>query len=493
MRPGVLVAKRTFSSASKIASISEGMKKTRDYLDRGAPENSIILGSSNPVLSPPQSVLAAGSSAFYHGHDIYTGHREAQQNDGNTLRYYSSRSDRGISVLRDNLYKYLEHSGYNPEGLDFFVTTSILSSAAPSFLNATLNKGDKVLLTTPTYGPFFSNLRRREADIILRDLDRSTKYKLTPETLQSMLTETPDAKILFMINPGNPMGEVYSKEELEKLSKVIIEHNQARAEPLIVFSDEVARNITFSGKPFTSIGSIPGMEKYTYTCWSLSKDLGGPGVGFAVAIASKELIEKTRVDDVGPAYPIQYLAAKVFELENQANINDHCLRANGIYQKNIKLMTGIFEKMNYDLNQKFLGSTNQNYSNIIYPAFLPEGGFQMVFNVSGLRGLQLPNAYQMPHDKTSRTLESSLDFAEYVRSSALVEFIPGEGFGIDGKNMSLRMSIGKREEVLIKAFERIEDSVSKLTISERFEEVQEENCRSSKTIFKLAKDKEREL
>jgi hypothetical protein len=109
----------------------------------------------------------------------------------------------------------------------------------------------------------------------------------------------------------------------------------------------------------------------------------------------------------------------------------------------------------------------------------------MVFNVPGLRGLEMPDNFQLPYS-SSRTLESSLDFAEYTRTTAGVEFIPGEGFGFRGSDMALRMTIGKREEVFREAFKQIQESILNLRVTDRFEEVQEEESKKLETASKLS-------
>jgi aspartate/methionine/tyrosine aminotransferase len=438
------------------------MQDVRKYINHGAKPDSIILGASNPILPAPKFILDAGASAFYHAQDIYTNVREPHQEDGNMMRYYSSRADRGITILQKNLYEFCESEGFDIRNLKFFVTNSLLSGIVPAFCSGVLKRGDTVLLTKPTYGPFFSNLHNRGMNIKMRDLDASTNWKITPDILQGMLDEAPDAKVFFMINPGNPMGEVYSKQELEGLSKVIVKHNENREEKLLVFSDEVARNLILGDTKFVSIGSLPGMADCTYTSWSLSKDIGGPGIGCAVAIAHKDLIERTRVDDAGPSYPVQVAAAEAFALSRQPEIIEHCQTANVIYKRNIRQITNWCEETNYKLNRHLYSS--EGYQNLIYPMAFPEGGFQLPLQAKGLLGLRFPHDYIHRPNPDSKYIESSLDLAWYLRERAKVEFIPGEGFGFSGDSMVFRTTFGKRDTTLEKAFKQVDAAIMGLEL-----------------------------
>ncbi|MES2677177.1 MAG: pyridoxal phosphate-dependent aminotransferase [Pseudomonadota bacterium] len=448
---------------------AQNMDKVMKYIDYGAHEDSIILGASNPIFPPHELILRAASAALFAGEDIYSGERESQQRDGNTLRYYSSRSGRGIRKLREALKTYCLAQGF-PSDSEFMVTGSIQSGILASFFDKVLEEGDAVLLTTPTYGPFFSMLDRRKIKIKMTDLTADTNWKLTPAILEKMLSDSLEAKAFLFIHPGNPMGEVYSREELEAIAQVFVAHNEWRKqngrEPLIVFADEVAKNITFDkDKKFTSIGSIVGMEDFTLTAWSLSKDQS-PGLGVAIGIGPKAIIEQVRNEDTGPAFAMQVGAVQMFELANKEAMDKHYAEASAIYVSNINLVQGLLENLDSTLRRQVRDIKPEQ--KLVGYDQAPDGGFQFVFNAKGLLGAKFPDNYMHIPNLEQRRIKSSLDLAWYLRETAKVEFIPGEGFGFEGEEMVFRMTIGKRPEQLQEAFNRVSDHLLILSMEPQF-------------------------
>ncbi len=443
--------------------LTQNSQNLRQYLDHPAQANSVILGASNPILPCHKLIADAAAAALYDARDIYTELREPHQENSNTQRYYSSRSSIGIPPLRKALSQYCANKGFKVDALDFYFTNSILTTLIPEAYRALCKENDSVLITTPLYGAFYNLLNKRKFDVGITNLGPETGWKLTPEILETMLKTTPDAKTLLFTNPGNPLGEVYSADEVTELAKVVIKHNSTRPkdDKLVVISDEVARNVSLTNKAFASIGAVPGMEDFTYTCWSLAKDQG-PGLGVAVGIGPKWLINKTRLEDNGPPYALQVGATEAFKMENQEEILAHYERANEFYRSNLKLVTNMLEETNFKLNESL---KLKEFKHLIFPEFFPEGGFQFVFNASGLLGLKFPESYEHKPDPSRRLVTSSLDLAWYLREDAKVELIAGEGFGFAATDMRFRMTLGKLPQTYTKAIGgAVTDSLLKLTL-----------------------------
>jgi aspartate/methionine/tyrosine aminotransferase len=201
---------------------------------------------------------------------------------------------------------------------DFMFASSIHGSLLKQLCEA-LADGPRenytALITMPIFGPFYSSLKELGLTVKSRILARENHWKLTPDVLQEFLTAEPKAKLFMFVNPGNPLGESYSKDELEALAVVFKQHNAQRESrgqsPLIVFCDEVIRNLSLDRRrEFISLGSIAGMEECTFTAWSFSKDLA-PGLCFAAAIGNADLIEKVKCvnsSDPGPSFASQLVA-----------------------------------------------------------------------------------------------------------------------------------------------------------------------------------------
>lgn len=439
---------------------TNNMRLVRQYFDHRAENNSKILGSSNPLMPMAPLVRKAIVSASESKRDPYTMTAEKHQREGNSWRYYGSRSSQGITELRRAMYEYCEDQGFNTEQIDFMVTHSIPGSLLPAVCEGALEKGDQILLTTPSFGPFYTLLDDYRFNLTPTRLNADTDWKMTPEILEKILAESPNARMFVFINPGNPMGETYSKQELEALSEVFIRHNQNRPpeKQLLVFSDEVAKNcILDEDKTFTSIGSIPGMEDFTITAWSLSKDQS-PGLGIAIGIIPRNMIEQIRKGE-GPAFASQYAAAEVFKRENQEEMSKYYEDSVVIYRHHFKLAQQYVQQLNQSLNT-ILDTREVPF--ISHEPHIPDGGFQFVFSTKGLLGFKFPEGYVHTPNPGQREIKNSLDLAWYLRSTCKVELVPGEGFGFDGDEMKFRVTISKREGILKEAFEGINKGISKL-------------------------------
>ncbi len=85
--------------------------------------------------------------------------------------------------------------------------------------------------------------------------------------------------MLILSNPHNPVGKVWSKEELLKLGEICIKHN------LIIVSDEIHSDLVFDGKKHFSIASLSEqLASITVTFASMSKtfNLAGLASGFVI-------------------------------------------------------------------------------------------------------------------------------------------------------------------------------------------------------------------
>ena len=103
------------------------------------------------------------------------------------------------------------------------------------------------------------------------------KYGVEIDVLEEKITEK--TKMIWVSNPCNPTGHVFSKRDLENIAEVAQEHN------LIVFADEIYEKLTYDGVKNISIGSLPGVEDRTITVNGFSKAYAMTGwrIGYIVA------------------------------------------------------------------------------------------------------------------------------------------------------------------------------------------------------------------
>ena len=94
-----------------------------------------------------------------------------------------------------------------------------------------LNPGDEALILDPYYPACFEDTLLAEAMPIPVPLDERKDYGIEMEVLESKITKR--TRMIWMCNPSNPTGHVFSKQDLEIIAEVAQKHN------LIVFCDEI--------------------------------------------------------------------------------------------------------------------------------------------------------------------------------------------------------------------------------------------------------------
>ena len=125
-----------------------------------------------------------------------------------------------------------------------------------------IDPGDEVLIPEPSfvcYEPI--TILTGGKPVPIRTFGQDN-FKLTPERLKAAIT--PKSKLLVLPYPCNPTGAIMTKEDLLKITDIIIENN------LFVLSDEIYSELTY-GLRHTSIASLPGMAERTIVVNGFSK------------------------------------------------------------------------------------------------------------------------------------------------------------------------------------------------------------------------------
>ena len=111
------------------------------------------------------------------------------------------------------------------------------------------NSGDEIIIQTPVYHPFYSSVKNNGCIIVENPLIyENGSYKMDYEDLKKKITHR--TKILVLCNPHNPVGRVWSKDELIKLGQICIENN------ILVVSDEIHFDLIYKGNEHTVFASI---------------------------------------------------------------------------------------------------------------------------------------------------------------------------------------------------------------------------------------------
>lgn len=158
-------------------------------------------------------------------------------------------------------------------------TTGVIA-AYSACIKAFTVPGDKVVVLTPCYNSFFPAIRNNKCEEVDCPLVcDGGRYSIDFEDLERKLSE-PGVKVLLFCNPHNPVGRVWSREELLKVAEICYRHD------VFVISDEIHCDITYEGFDYTPWGTLP--EKYVVrsaSCSSPTKPFNIAGIQIANIIA----------------------------------------------------------------------------------------------------------------------------------------------------------------------------------------------------------------
>ena len=178
-------------------------------------------------------------------------------------------SNAGLKELKQEVAAYLHRRFY----LNYHAQKEVLvtvggSEAIDIAMRAMLNPGDEVLIPQPSYVAYLPCTTLTGGVPVPIELQEKNQFKLTAEELLAAIT--PKTKVLILPFPNNPTGSIMDREDLEKIAKVIIDHD------LWVVSDEIYSELTYSGN-HVSIAAIPGMAERTLVINGFSKSYAMTG------------------------------------------------------------------------------------------------------------------------------------------------------------------------------------------------------------------------
>jgi aminotransferase len=226
-------------------------------------ENVVHLEQGEPDFTTPKHILEAAIEATKKGFTHYT------EIDG-TLE------------LRQAIAEKLEKN--NDISADPQTDVTVTSGSQEAMLIAALgflNSGDEALILDPYYPAYFEDTLLAEAVPVTVPLNERRNYGIELEALEKKITNR--TKMVWLCNPSNPTGHVFSRQDLEIIAEVAQKHD------LIVFVDEIYEKIVYDGARHVSIGSLPSMEDRTITVNGFSKAYAMTGWRIGYVAAGKKL------------------------------------------------------------------------------------------------------------------------------------------------------------------------------------------------------------
>ncbi|WP_079710945.1 MalY/PatB family protein [Paraliobacillus ryukyuensis] len=157
--------------------------------------------------------------------------------------------------------------------------------------------GDKIVIQTPVYPPFYSIIESHDREIVKNPLVyEDNRYTMDFDHLEDTFKQGVQAIILC--NPHNPVGRVWTKEELEKLTALCLAYD------VLILSDEIHADLIYSGNKHTPISSLSeSVSQQTVTCLSPTKTFNLAGLQVSYAIIPNKRI-RTEIQDAFKKYGI---------------------------------------------------------------------------------------------------------------------------------------------------------------------------------------------
>ncbi|WP_042276646.1 MalY/PatB family protein [[Clostridium] dakarense] len=146
------------------------------------------------------------------------------------------------------------------------------------FMREFIHEGDKVIIQPPVYHGFFKVVENWDGELLYNPLKLvNGDYYMDYEDLEEKIKE--GAKFLILCNPHNPVGRVWSKEELIKLAKICLEND------VMIISDEIHSDLMLWGSKHTPLASISKeIAENTITCMSSTKTFNLAGLQVSTTI-----------------------------------------------------------------------------------------------------------------------------------------------------------------------------------------------------------------
>jgi aspartate aminotransferase len=138
--------------------------------------------------------------------------------------------------------------------------------------------GDEIILLDPTYASYLGFAA--SSDVTLVPIPAAPPEYRLPERSVIERQITPRTRAIVIINPDNPTGSVYTREELQTVMEIAAEHG------LFVIADETYRELVFDGREHVSAMDFPGMEDWVILVDSVSKRFSATGLRVG-CVASK--------------------------------------------------------------------------------------------------------------------------------------------------------------------------------------------------------------
>lgn len=197
----------------------------------------------------------------------------------------------GYAKVPDSYYEalifwFLKHYDFNIRK-EWILYTSGVVPALSAVIKALTSPGDKVIVQEPVYNCFFSSIRNNGCETVSNDLIYENGcYTIDFDDLEAKASD-PKTRVMLLCNPHNPVGRVWTTEELTRIGEICLRHQ------VKIISDEIHCDLVHPGFehiPFASLNH--DFLQHSVTCTAPSKTFNLAGIQVANIIAPDEEIRR---------------------------------------------------------------------------------------------------------------------------------------------------------------------------------------------------------
>jgi len=335
--------------------------------------------------------------------------------DDNFTKYTKSA---GINELREAIsIKLKRDNNLNCKPNDILVSPGAKASIV-FVLMAVCDPGDEVLITSPYWVSYPSQVIIAGAEPVIVPTGRENNFKMTKDQLEKKITSK--SKVLILNSPSNPTGTVYTKKELENISEVCLKHN------ILIISDEIYEKIIYDNEKHISIASVSDeVREMTILINGVSKAYAMTGWRLGYSAGPTEIIKR----------------ASIIQSHTTSCVNSITQKATIVA---LSEDDGSVERMRKQFEQRrdFLIATLNKMENI--ECMKPKGAFYAFPDAS----------YYLKNNK--KGIKNSAELCEFLLKNFHVALVPGSAFGNDNY---VRFSYANSLDCIKSGLERFEEGL----------------------------------
>lgn len=183
----------------------------------------------------------------------------------------------GYTGVKDTYFSavhnwYAQRFGWETQRSWLVITPGVVFAIAIA-IRAFTQKGDAILIQQPVYYPFANKVTENDRQLVVNPLVlKNGRYEMDFADMERKIVDY-HVKMLLLCSPHNPVGRVWTKEELLRVGEICQKHG------VLVVSDEIHADFTYAGHTHRVFASVKSeFADFTITCTAPSKTFNLAGL-----------------------------------------------------------------------------------------------------------------------------------------------------------------------------------------------------------------------